>query len=351
MKTRQLSVSDYLNSLQNSGGILIDVRSPKEYDKGHIPGAVNLPLLSDEHRHIIGTIYKQSGREAAVLKGFELVGPLFHEIISKAKEIASGKPAFVYCWRGGMRSNITAWILSMAGFQVTLLQDGYKSFRHYIHTEIELPRRIIILGGKTGSGKTEVLKHLNGNDHCFIDLEGLANHKGSSYGALGQPPQPSQEHFENLLGFSLLDLPKEKILFLENESRQIGNINIPSGVFLQMRNAPVIEILVPVETRKKRILDEYGIFPIEALAERTERIGKRLGNNHLKDALIALSNNDLSTWIDIILVYYDKSYQHGNLIRNPETITFIETDLSDLEQLSNTIKQKATSIYQSIIHE
>jgi tRNA 2-selenouridine synthase len=342
MKTRALPVDQFLAEWQSTDGVLFDSRSPSEYQKGHIPGARSLPLLNDEHRHEIGIIYKQKGRQEAVLAGFERVGPLFHQIIQNATNLSLGKPVFIYCWRGGMRSNISAWLLSMAGMQVTLLEHGYKSFRNHILREFEKPRNIMVLGGKTGSGKTDLLPFITDNENGIIDLENLANHKGSAFGALGLPPQPSQEHFENLLGSELMATSPQKTLWLENESRQIGNVNLPNSVYDWIRGSHMVAVDPGDEARKQRILADYGCFPIAELAERTERIGKRLGNNHLKSALEALQRNDLTTWLDIILVYYDKAYNYGNELRDADKYTIVDTKGSTLEAAAKKVKSAAT---------
>lgn len=342
MKTRALPVDQFLTEWQSAGGVLFDSRSPSEYQKGHIPGASSLPLLNDEHRHEIGVIYKQKGRQEAVLAGFERVGPLFHQIIQNATNLSLGKPVYIYCWRGGMRSNISAWLLSMAGMQVTLLEHGYKSFRNLVLREFEKPRKVLVLGGKTGSGKTDLLPYLADQSNEIIDLEKLANHKGSAFGALGLPPQPSQEHFENLLASELMAGSNRKTLWLENESRQIGNVNLPNSVYEWIRGSNMIAVDPGDAARKERILNDYGCFPIDELAERTERIGKRLGNNHLKSALEALKSNDLKTWLDIILVYYDKAYNYGNELRDPSKYTIVNTEGATLEAAAYKVKIAAT---------
>lgn len=339
MKPALLSIDLFLSEAGNRQAVILDARSESEFLHGHIPGAFSLPLLNDEHRRIVGTIYRHEGRQAAVLKGFELAGPLFHKLIDESIRIAGGKPVYVYCWRGGMRSNITAWLLQMAGLQVILLEGGYKSFRNYVLNEFEKARRVIVIGGKTGSGKTELLQYLSGDEHQVIDLEKLAGHKGSAYGALGLPAQPTQEHFENMLGLAFAGSDPDKILWLENESRQIGNVNLPGKIYDLIRNSPVIEIEIPESLRRERILNEYGNFPTDELSERTKRIGKRLGNQHLKSALDALQQNDLETWLDIVLHYYDRTYEFGNLQREPDSIRKIIAGECNYKEIAAQLKQ------------
>lgn len=305
--------------------MLIDTRSPKEYLHGHIPGAVNIPLLNDEHRRIVGITYKEQGREAAVLKGFELVGPYFGDFIKQVSALSPGKSVLLYCWRGGMRSNIMSWILGLAGYKVHLLQDGYKSFRNWVLLQCAEPRKVIVLGGKTGSGKTEVLKHLVNRGEQVIDLEAMAHHKGSSFGGLGQGPQPTFEQFENELALAWYRLDKDKVVWLENESRSIGHVKIPDPIYSLMLNSPLVMMEVPTDIRAQRILHEYGQFSRAELAECTVRLHKRLGGLDTQLALSALEINDLGTWLGILLRYYDKTYLHGissSKIENKFTLNF-----------------------------
>lgn len=329
MSVNILPIEKFLEQRSMRNAVLFDTRSEKEFEKACIPGAVSLPLLNNEHRHIIGTIYKEKGREAAVLKGFELVGPLFHEKLKTVRDLAGDKEVFLYCWRGGMRSNIMAWLVRMMGMKVTLLENGYKSYRNWVLNQFQQPYKILILGGMTGSGKTEVLQKLNAIQEQTIDLEHLACHKGSAFGLLGMPEQPRQEYFENLLAEQLSSVNANEILWLENESRNIGQITIPELLFAQMRIAKVVEMEVSTEERSERILREYGIFSIHLLEEQTRRIEKRLGGQHMKRAIEFLMENDLHQWLEIILDYYDKTYTYSNSKRENNTfikVPFVWTD-------------------------
>jgi tRNA 2-selenouridine synthase len=313
-----LDIEEFLNDFSIRKILLLDARSESEYKQGHIPGAINLPLLNDEHRVIVGTTYKKEGREAAVLKGFDLVGNKFGEFARTALELSENKHVMIYCWRGGMRSNIMSWILSMAGFKVTLLKGGYKTFRRWTLDQFTHPKKILIVGGRTGSGKTEILKLLREKGEQVIDLEGLANHKGSAFGALGEKPQPRIEHFENQLAMQWNAMDENKILWLENESILIGSVKIPDPVFEMMRSAPVIELQSDIETRMNRILKDYGKFGVDVLAENTMKLTKRLGDLCARKAIEALLNNDKKTWMEETLSYYDKTYDYGMSQRKAE---------------------------------
>lgn len=312
----------YLNSLKQA--VLLDVRSEGEFEQGHIPGAINLPLLNNEERAIVGTIYKQQGNRDAVQKGFELVGGKFADYISKAKALAVDNSISVYCWRGGMRSNIMAWLFTTAGFKVNLLKGGYKSYRTHALQSFEAQRKYRILGGKTGSGKTEMLQHLKNSGEQIIDLEAIAHHRGSAFGGIGQEPQPSNEQFENELFWELQQFDSSKIIWLENESRLIGKNKIPDAIYAQMRAAKVVEMLVPNDLRVKRILTEYGTFSKEILEETTRKLEKKLGNLRMKQAVEALHNNEMEVWAKMMLEYYDDFYAYGMTQRAPETIAYVD---------------------------
>ena len=298
---------------------VLDARSEGEYAHAHVQGAINLPLLNNQEREKVGTCYKQKGREEAVLLGFDLVGSKFGDYIRKAKEIAHSE-IIVYCWRGGMRSNIMAWLLEKAGLKVYLLEGGYKTFRHWALNEFEQPFQLLVLGGKTGSGKTEVLHEMKNSGEQVIDLEGLAHHRGSAFGALGQPAQPTSEQFENNLALELLQIDRKKTLWLENESSKIGGVKIPDGIYNQMRSNIVVEIDVPLENRIENIARDYASFPKDKLAEATRRIEKKLGNKNMNDGINYLNENDFYNWIKILLDYYDKTYTFSKSQRAPGTV-------------------------------
>ena len=287
---------------------VLDVRSPGEYTRGHIPGAVSLPLFSDEERKEVGTLYKEEGRETAFLNGLDLVGPKMSGFVKDAESLVPGKEMLLHCWRGGMRSESMAWLLGQAGFQVCLLKGGYKAYRRQVHADLSLPLKLVILGGRTGSGKTEVLRKLTDLGEQVIDLEGLANHKGSAFGSLGQAPQPTVEQFENELHACLSRLDSAKPIWIEDESAAIGKVHLPKPFWEKMKQAPVIDIDVPLEARVSRLVEEYASFPDEQLAEAIRRIQRRLGDQNARAAIEALAVNDYARTARICLGYYDKSY-------------------------------------------
>lgn len=331
---RALSPDDFLGLVAP----LIDVRSPKEFAQGHIPGAVSMPLFSDEERAIVGTLYKQQGRDAAVLKGLRIVGSKLAGIVEQARTIAPEGRIRVHCWRGGERSGSVAWLLDKAGFaEVSTLRGGYKAFRNLVLASFAAGAELRVLGGYTGTGKTETLSHLREFGEEVIDLESLANHKGSSFGALGQLPQPTTEHFENLLWHALQDRASGKHIWIEDESMMIGRCKIPDAFFSRMRMAILYFAEMPQEERADRLVQDYGRFEPSALADAVKRIEKRLGPQHCKAALEALAQGDLRTVARITLSYYDKTYARGAAQRDPARVRRVPASAHDLRSLAQRL--------------
>ncbi len=309
----QIKALSIEEALTHAGSyVWIDVRSESEFARAHIPGAVNLPLLNDDARAAVGTTYKHEGREAAVQLGLRLIGPHFETYYQSLLAIgkSSNKKILLYCWRGGLRSQIASTLVQWSGNPVCMIQGGYRSFRNWVFSTLETPRKYLIISGHTGTGKTEVLHRLREKGECVLDLEGLANHKGSALGGLGFPPQPKNEHFENLIATTLREFGTNQPIFVENESRMIGQCAVPMTLWIGMQSAPSIELVVDVETRIQRLLKEYAHFPLENLIEQTQKLRKRLGGQHEQAAIDALNQGDFKRWVEILLVYYDKSYTH-----------------------------------------
>ncbi|WP_372754846.1 tRNA 2-selenouridine(34) synthase MnmH [Labilibaculum sp.] len=299
---------------------MVDVRTPAEFENGHIPGAHNLPIFTNDERVVVGTKYKRAGKDSAVLLGLEIVGPKLALFVKKAKKIAPDKKILVHCWRGGMRSGSMAWLFETAGFTVYLLKGGYKAYRACNREEFARKAKIIILGGMTGSGKTEVLHEMIKMGHQVLDLEGVANHKGSVFGALGQPNQPTNENFENELAQLWSKFDFNKCIWIEDESNSVGGVWINDVLFSQMRNADVIKMEIPKEERIKRLVKEYACFEIDVLKGLISKIEKRLGGLNVKNAFQSLDEGDFYTVADISLTYYDKAYLHGQQKRKDQTV-------------------------------
>lgn len=325
MSPASLTVAAFLEG----GGPILDVRSPAEYNHAHIPGAISLPLFNDAERAEIGTLYKQQGRSQAVHRGLELVGPRLARLAGQLREhaaTAAGQPLRLHCWRGGMRSGSVAWLAGTLDLPVQLLEGGYKRFRGWVLERFEQPWSIRLLGGRTGSGKTELLLALQRRGVAVIDLEGLAHHRGSSFGALGLPPQPSSEHYENLLALELQALRGAREIWLEAESSQVGRCRIPAGLWRQMQQAPVLEVRRPLQQRLDHLVAIYGVQDPAGLAEATRRIARRLGPQRTTAALEAIAQGDWPTACAQMLDYYDRCYDH-ELQSHPVD----PVDLGDLE--------------------
>lgn len=291
--------------------VIFDVRSEGEYASGHVPGALNLPLLNNEERHAVGICYKEKGDKAAVHLGFQLTGHKFHEYISKAQMLANGGPVLVYCWRGGLRSNIMCWLLRTAGMEVTLLEGGYKAWRNRVHQAFAEHGTLMLLSGKTGTKKTLLLQAMKNTGAAVVDLEALAKHKGSAFGALGEEEGPTQEHFENLLGSALLQHSSTRTIWLEDESRYIGPLHIPDVLYKRMQVAGRVLVERPYALRHAYILEEYGKFSKEALRECTLHLKKRMGFDRVQEAVHFLEEGNMDAWLDGLLKYYDTSYDYS----------------------------------------
>jgi tRNA 2-selenouridine synthase len=309
---------------------VIDVRSPGEYNHAHLPGAISMPLFSDEERKQVGTAYKQISREQAIKIGLDYFGPKMRPMVEQVEAVCSRQTAdsslptanciLVYCWRGGMRSGAVSWLLDLYGFKVYTLIGGYKKFRNHVLDNFKKSYHFNIIGGYTGSGKTELLKTLKEKGEKVIDLEGIANHKGSAFGAIGLPPQPTQEMFENLLSCQLSDVGCQEDLptagcslqtgciWLEDESQRIGLVNIPGDIWKNMRSSKIWFLDIPFEERLKHIVPEYGALDHEKLIAAIERISQKLGHLNAKTAILLLKEGKISESFEILLKYYDKFY-------------------------------------------
>ncbi|MDP4265568.1 MAG: tRNA 2-selenouridine(34) synthase MnmH [Bacteroidota bacterium] len=319
---------------------ILDVRSPGEYKHAHIPGACNLPLFTDEERKVVGTVYKQQSREAAIKIGLGYFGPRMREMIEyvesltgSSSQTSGSRQVLVHCWRGGMRSAGVAWLLDLYGFKVYTLAGGYKSYRNWVLETFSLPFSFNILGGYTGSGKTYVLDELEKKGAAVINLEKLASHKGSAFGDIGMPDQPTQEMFENVLSHELRTLFNgnndstgiPSPIWLEDESQRIGQINLPNALWSTMRQSPILFMVIPFEERLKHIVQEYGSLDKERMARGIVRIQKRLGPMETKTSLQMLDAGDIESCFRILLKYYDKQYNKA--LNNREQLQSLLTNM------------------------
>lgn len=302
--------------------LVLDVRSPSEYAHAHIPGAISVPLFSDEERKVIGTAYKQQSKQTAIKLGLRFFGPQMLPLLETVELLIPApieglkRSVILYCWRGGMRSAGVAWLLDLYGFDVYTIIGGYKSYRRWGLAQMEQPYRLAIVGGSTGSAKTATLQAIAAKGGAMIDLEALAHHKGSAFGNINMPAQPSQEMFENKLALALYQqhakcLPQQSI-WLEDESQRIGKVNIPLQLFRYMRKQPFWLLKIPFDARLAYITSDYGKGQTEELVNAIIRIKKRLGGLETQTAIAALIEGDVEGCFRILLAYYDRLYKKSN---------------------------------------
>jgi tRNA 2-selenouridine synthase len=290
---------------------VIDVRSSIEFLSGHVSGALSIPLFTDEERSLVGTLYHKQGRDAAVLKGLDIALPKVHHYVMALNSLGGTGPVCLHCWRGGMRSEVMAEVFSRAGFQVFVLTGGYKSYRAFIREAFSKQAAIVVLGGMTGSGKTDIIRCLAGMGEQVIDLEDLASHKGSAFGALGQGIQPTNEQFENDLFRIWNGMDFRKRMWMEDESRRIGRIDLPPAFFGQVSNGILLKAVVDKNTRIERLVREYSGFPKTQLADALAKIRDGIGGTRYKESLKALDQDDFAKVVEMVLEYYDKAYTHA----------------------------------------
>ncbi|PBQ32368.1 tRNA 2-selenouridine(34) synthase MnmH [Sphingobacteriaceae bacterium] len=345
MSISKLNIEEFLQFAKTHP--VLDVRSPGEFEHAHIPGSFSFPIFNDEERKIIGTAYKQESREKAIKLGLDFFGKDMVRHVEAAEKIIAerknnSREIGVHCWRGGMRSSAMAWLLDLYGFKVYLLNGGYKSFRHWILEQFERDYTFSILGGYSGGNKTGVLKELKTAGQPIVDLEAIASHKGSAFGALGMPAQPSQEQFENLLG---LELNNQTLIgtriWMEAESQRLGDVNIPFVLYQKMRTQKTFFLDIPFEKRLQHILEQYGKFEKASLINGIVRIKKKLGGLETKTAINALLEDDIQACFSILLRYYDKLYLKSTHSKEEgeREIIYLESDSTNAKLNSEKLIQ------------
>jgi len=306
---RQIPIAQFLEQAVHS--TVIDVRAPCEFADGHILGAKNVPLFDDDERAKIGTCYKVDGRDEAVLLGLEIVGPKMRSIVESVRAVTDQPNPLLHCWRGGMRSSSVAWLLEQAGMEPLVLEGGYKSYRRLVHATLEADRKIIVLAGMTGAGKTTLLDELSAAGEQVLDLERLAHHRGSSFGSIGLPPQPTCEQFENRIFQCLTQLDSQRPVWIEDESPSIGKVRVPNELWGRMRDAPAIFVDLPRSVRAKNLADVYGDLDTNELCEAITRLTKKIGGHVVREMIADVEAGKMQEVAFGLLDYYDKTYQHA----------------------------------------
>lgn len=323
-------------TVYSSSYTVVDVRSPAEFSRGHIPNAVSMPLFSDEERATVGTTYVQTGRDQAIDQGMEFVAPRLNSYLEQVHNMPA-LPLRMYCWRGGMRSASLAWFLSETGSKVETIVGGYKAYRRHVLADLEKPWKFVVIGGYTGSGKTEVLHWLRNHGEQVIDLEDLCSHRGSAFGALMMAAQPKSEHAMNLVHKAISTCDPSRTIYIEDESQHIGSVWLHEPLFKHMRNCPLIIVDIPRQERVKHLTAVYGNADADLLRESFIKIGKPLGGQRLAVALDALGHGDIGGAADIALDHYDKAYAYGLTKRNAPAITTLHCARVDAAEIATQV--------------
>lgn len=295
--------------------VLVDIRSPSEYQEFHIPGAINLPLFEDEEKRLIGLIYRSDGVDRAKHVGYEIAESKLEGLLKSFRDLKEKhRYVIVYCWRGGLRSQELCKVLQSIGVEVLRIEGGYRAYREFILREMERileSKSFIVLAGKTGVGKTLIIRKLREEGYPVVDLEGLAKDRGSAFGKMGIRERVSQKMFDALLYESLLRAESD-LLFTEDESRVIGNIHLPESFWKKKEEGVYVEIEASLEKRVKNLLEEYTKFEgwQEEAKESLLRIRRYLGEKNYSLALELLSKERVEEFAEFLIrEYYDKTYK------------------------------------------
>lgn len=347
----------YKDTLNETEKIYVDVRTPKEFQKETIPGAINLPVLYDEERAVVGTLYKQKSPEEAKLAGVQFISKRLPEIFSQYQKLFNQyKKVYVFCSRGGYRSSSIVSFIYSLGIHIYKLDGGYKFYRQFVREELEKEiQRItpVVLYGNTGSGKTKILKELEKKGYPVMDLEGMANHRGSLLGAVGLGQQNSQKMFESYLYEGLLK--GNPYLFMEGESRKIGQVALPKLLYEKMPEGISIKIESPMSYRVKNLVEEYLLSPSdngkgeyskalmeEELSRALEQIKRYFPKEKIEEYKIQIKKGNYEFVAEeLCRYYYDPRYQtriedYDYVFENADEIQCAEDILSKLGFLFQT---------------
>lgn len=333
------SACDVEPFLAEAKGPIFDVRSPCEFMAGHIPGSISLPLFTDDERASVGTAYKRRGHDEAVDLGLSFVGPKLADMSQTVRTTLGSSTASscrVTCFRGGMRSRSVQWLCELLGFSTVRLEGGYKYFRRHVLQTFARPYRLLVIGGPTGSGKTQWISKLKEEGYQAIDLEGLAAHRGSAFGLLPGVVQPTTEQFENCLAQELWTMDPSQPIFVEDESRMIGTCVIPKPFYDQMDQSHLVWLQVSEEERVEHIMACYGGLPLQWLIDCTRKLQRRLGLERMQETVSLIESGRIAEAAKALLVYYDQAYLHSRSRHSREC------SISSSEALLQTIQPLLT---------
>ena len=336
--------------------MVVDVRSPCEFESENIPGAVNIPLLSNDERAHVGTIYATQGEARARRVAVDLISPKIPSIIDKiVAQKAPGRTIVIHCWRGGLRSEAVASFLSIVGIDTLRLTGGYKAWRRSVVASFESDRfqfQTMVLDGLAGAGKTDILKHLKARGISTIDLEELASHRGSVFGGLGLAAQPTQKNFEGRLWMQVKQL-ESQLVFLEAEGKRIGRLRVPEFLIRRIASSPRVLVTSSLDVRCRRLVNDYcrHLSGDELLNNQAilAPLKERLGKDYVKELSLLLARQDYTEFTSRLLRdYYDPLYSRHMMI-NPyalevcgdkpdeaadEVISFIQKDTRMVESMN-----------------
>lgn len=322
--------------------IFIDVRSETEHQEACIPSAINIPLFSDEERKQVGIVYKQQGFDPARLLGLDIVAPKLPEMVRQIKALSDKRPIVLYCWRGGLRSQAVASILQLMGIDVYRLIGGYKAYRRHVNeffNQAKLPYQAVVISGLTGVGKTELLTELKSIGGSVIDLEGLANNRGSVFGSIGLGAQPSQKDFEARLFHDFIKLGHTSVFAVECESKRIGRIVLPPILWNSMQEGLKVLVFTSIKERVQRLMRIYTSDDqdsLEGCRQAIQSLKDRLGHERINRLLEALDHGSIDEVVEELLVdYYDPLYRYPD---QPDDSYHLSVDTTDIKQAAYQIK-------------
>jgi len=345
-----MTIINYQTLLNKKSVIYVDVRTPDEFAESTIPGAVNVPIFSNKERDEVGTIYTQQSPATARLLAVDLVSPKIPKIIRKIKDLTENyQHVVIFCARGGMRSESIVTFSELAGFKVYKLEGGYKAYRNFILDQLknyQLKNKLLVIHGFTGVGKTDLLYKLEDADIAVIDLEGLANHRGSAFGSIGLKQPRNQKMFDSLLWEKLEEIKDSKVIAIEAESRRIGISTLPDFLLEAMKEGLHALIKSSLQSRINRIIDEYrGSYKqdeskflqaaLEAITCIRKHLVKKIGKNDYNKLVNHCEQGELEKVVEILLTeYYDPLYLHS---QNKFDYFDLEIEEDDLEKTKERI--------------